>query len=280
MIFSFQRLSQSPLIVGFVFVAESAHDPQQWRGSIVPVRFHWSTCHRAVSQMTMKCDVYIRKGLYANVVSQTVRCSITVLLSRSFTNKVLAQLGLLSHWKETTVCRNVSLFFFIVMHVVANLHVFNGYGYFYVRLYCTCLGFQANIVEQYVLLSVSQHIFVGLKRTRDQKSTRRLQGVRLFLCTLVLYRPWIPGEHRRGICAVECVTAHLRGFEEVSRSEVVFWINEWSIESGYTCLMLLTFMPIHLSSSASQIMSTLMSMHFCTVQALDSRRTSSRNMCR
>ena len=98
--------------------------------------------------------------------------------------------------------------------------------------------------------------------------------------------PWIPGEHRRGICAVECVTAHgLRGFEEVgfeevSRSEVVFWINEWSIESGYTCLMLLTFMTIHLFSSASQIMSTVISMHFCTVQALDSRRTSSRNMCR
>ena len=30
--------------------------------------------------------------------------------------------------------------------------VFNGYSYFYVRLYCTCLGFQANIVEEYVLL--------------------------------------------------------------------------------------------------------------------------------
>ena len=30
------------------------------------------------------------------------------------------------------------------------------------------------------------------------------------------------------ICAVECVTGHLRGFEEDSRSEVVFWIEEWS----------------------------------------------------
>ena len=53
---------------------------------------------------------------------------------------------------------------------------------------------------------------------------RRLQRVRLFLRSLVLYRPWIPGEHRRGTCAVECVAAHLRGFEEDSRSEVVFWI--------------------------------------------------------
>ena len=46
---------------------------------------------------------------------------------------------------------------------------FNGYGYFYVRVYCTCLGFQANIVEEHVLLSALQHIFAGLKRTRDQK---------------------------------------------------------------------------------------------------------------
>ena len=28
---------------------------------------------------------------------------------------------------------------------------FNGYGYFYVRLYWTGFGFQANIVEEYVL---------------------------------------------------------------------------------------------------------------------------------
>ena len=61
-----------------------------------------------------------------------------------------------------------SLFFFIVVHVVGNLHMFkgpddfNGYGYFYVRLYC-----------------------IGC---------------------------WIPGEHRQGICAVECVTTRLRGF--------------------------------------------------------------------
>ena len=64
------------------------------------------------------------------------------------------------------------------------------------------------------------------------QGTRRLPRVRLFPRSFVLYRPWIPGEHRRGICAVECVTAHLRGFEEDSRSEVVFWIDEWSIEFG------------------------------------------------
>ena len=77
---------------------------------------------------------------------------------------------------------------------------------------------------------------MGLKRTRDQKST----------CTFVQYRPWIPGGLRRGTCAVECVAAHLRGFEEVSRLEVVFCIVEWSFEFGYHWLMLLMFLTTHL----------------------------------
>ena len=76
-----------------------------------------------------------------------------------------------------------------------------------------------------MLLSALRHIFAP---------TRRLQRVRLFLCSFVLYIPWIPGEHRREICAVERVTAHFRGFEEDSRSEVVFWIDEWLIEFGFT----------------------------------------------
>ena len=40
-----------------------------------------------------------------------------------------------------------------------------GYGYFYVCFYCTGLCFQANIVEEGVMLSALFHIFVGLKRT-------------------------------------------------------------------------------------------------------------------
>merc|ERR1712176_1236513 len=46
---------------------------------------------------------------------------------------------------------------------------FNGYGYFYVRLYWTGFGLPANIVEEYILLSVLLHAFVGLKRTYDMK---------------------------------------------------------------------------------------------------------------
>ena len=59
--------------------------------------------------------------------------------------------------------------------------VFNGYGYFFVRLFCTGLGSQANIVEEYVLLSALQHIFADLKRTRDQKLSSGLMSGQLSL---------------------------------------------------------------------------------------------------
>jgi len=69
----------------------------------------------------------------------------------------------------------ILLILFIVIHAVGNLHVFmgpddfNGYGYFYVRLYWTGFGLPANIVEEYILLSVLLHVLVGLKRTWDMK---------------------------------------------------------------------------------------------------------------
>ena len=69
----------------------------------------------------------------------------------------------------------ILLILFIVIHAVGNLHVFkgpddfNGYGYFYVRLYWTGFGLPANIVEEYILLSVLLHVIVGLKRTWDMK---------------------------------------------------------------------------------------------------------------
>eukprot|EP00929_Paragymnodinium_shiwhaense_P096100 TRINITY_DN575_c0_g2_i2.p1 TRINITY_DN575_c0_g2~~TRINITY_DN575_c0_g2_i2.p1 ORF type:complete len:232 (-),score=76.58 TRINITY_DN575_c0_g2_i2:171-842(-) len=46
---------------------------------------------------------------------------------------------------------------------------FNGYGYFYVRLYWTGFGLPANIVEEYIALSVLLHVVVALKRTWDMK---------------------------------------------------------------------------------------------------------------
>merc|ERR1712190_198473 len=69
----------------------------------------------------------------------------------------------------------ILLILFIVIHAVGNLHVFagpddfNGYGYFYVRLYWAGFGLPANVVEEYILLSIVLHIIVGLKRTWDMK---------------------------------------------------------------------------------------------------------------
>merc|ERR1719377_185157 len=65
------------------------------------------------------------------------------------------------------------LIVFQIIHAVGNLHVFlgpddfNGYGYFYVRLYWTGFGLPANIVEEYVLLAALLHVFVAIKRTWD-----------------------------------------------------------------------------------------------------------------
>merc|ERR1719473_1938777 len=65
------------------------------------------------------------------------------------------------------------LIFFMVVHAIGNLHVFlgpddfNGYGYFYVRLYWSGFGFDANIVEEYVLICAVMHVFIALKRTYD-----------------------------------------------------------------------------------------------------------------
>merc|ERR1712190_391294 len=79
----------------------------------------------------------------------------------------------------------IFLLIFLIIHAVGNLHVFkgpddfNGYGYFYVRLYWTGFGLPANIVEEYILLSIMLHIMVGLKRTWDMKLTLiKSQGVR------------------------------------------------------------------------------------------------------
>merc|ERR550514_317646 len=74
------------------------------------------------------------------------------------------------------------LIFFMVVHAIGNLHVFlgaddfNGYGYFYVRLYWSGFGFDANIVEEYVLLCAVMHVFIALKRTYDITSTYPLKS--------------------------------------------------------------------------------------------------------
>jgi len=77
----------------------------------------------------------------------------------------------------------ILLVLFMVIHGVGNLHVFmgpddfNGYGYFYVRLYWTGFGLPANIVEEYILLSALLHMFVGVKRSLDKKGMIKTAGM-------------------------------------------------------------------------------------------------------
>merc|ERR1712048_993396 len=79
------------------------------------------------------------------------------------------------------------LFVFIIIHAVGNLHVFlgpddfNGYGYFYVRLYWTGFGAPANIVEEYVLLCALLHVGVALKRTLDMSLSMPVSSGKLNL---------------------------------------------------------------------------------------------------
>ena len=103
---------------------------------------------------------------------------------------------------------------------------FNGYGYFYVSLNCTGLGFQANIVEEYGLLSALQHIFAGLKRTRDQKLSSGLMSGQLNLAIT-------------GLMLLTFMTIHLlhalrlprwpRGFLQVSAFRTVYFLPESSM---------------------------------------------------
>merc|ERR1719218_352485 len=84
----------------------------------------------------------------------------------------------------------ILLVLFMVIHGVGNLHVFmgpddfNGYGYFYVRLYWTGFGLPANIVEEYILLSAALHIFMGLIKTWDKKAMVAKQSCGQAMSTL------------------------------------------------------------------------------------------------
>ena len=62
----------------------------------------------------------------------------------------------------------------------AQVHPFSGYT---VRLHWTGFRFQANIVEEYVLLSALLLILVGLKRTWDRKLSSGLMSSQLILAT-------------------------------------------------------------------------------------------------
>jgi predicted heme/steroid binding protein len=95
-----------------------------------------------------------------------IECGKTIFVNKNFK---------ISNDRVGLTSSAILLILFMVIHAVGNLHVFlgpddfNGYGYFYVRLYWTGFGLPANIVEEYILLSALLHVFVALKRTWDMK---------------------------------------------------------------------------------------------------------------
>jgi len=97
------------------------------------------------------------------------------------------------------------LFVFIIIHAIGNLHVFlgpndfNGYGYFYVRLYPTGFGLPANIVEIYVALCALLHVLVALKRTWDISINYKVSDGKLNLAI-------------SGICLLTFMLIHLFQF--------------------------------------------------------------------
>merc|ERR1719240_1152159 len=107
--------------------------------------------------------------------------------------------------REAVTRSAMFLIVFQVIHAVGNLHVFlgpddfNGYGYFYVRLYWTGFGLSANIVEEYIMLSILLHVFVGLKRTWDMKLTMGIKSGQLNLAIT-------------GLCLLAFMTIHLFQF--------------------------------------------------------------------
>ena len=77
----------------------------------------------------------------------------------------------------------------------------------------------------------------------NAKGPDDFNGQRLFPRSFVLYRPWISGEHRRGICAVECVTA---GLERTRDQKLSSGLMSGQLSLAITGLMLLMFLTIHL----------------------------------
>merc|ERR1712127_1161368 len=112
------------------------------------------------------------------ILAIVIECAKTIFVNKNFK---------ISNDRVGLTRSAILLILFMVIHAVGNLHVFlgpddfNGYGYFYVRLYWTGFGLPANIVEEYILLGVLLHVFVALKRTWDINLNAGIMSCRLNL---------------------------------------------------------------------------------------------------
>jgi len=141
------------------------------------------------------------------------------------------------------------LFVFLIIHAVGNLHVFlgpddfNGYGYFYVRLYWSGFGLEANIVEEYVALCALLHVIVALKRTYDisinytiasGKLNLAISGITLLsFMTVHLFQYRFGVTHPYAICPPPyLVNLHLQDILDPASPINLFWEPDCKFEDA------------------------------------------------
>jgi len=140
------------------------------------------------------------------------------------------------------------LFVFIIIHAIGNLHVFlgpndfNGYGYFYVRLYWTGFGLPANIVEIYVALGALLHVMVALKRTWDLKLKSTpvtgdlnliVSGICLLTFMTIHLFQFRFGETRAFKLCPPPYLINLAGVFDLDHFLSLFWISDCPVDSPY-----------------------------------------------
>jgi hypothetical protein len=141
------------------------------------------------------------------------------------------------------------LFVFLIIHAIGNLHVFlgpddfNGYGYFYVRLYWSGFGLEANIVEEYVALCALLHVVVALKRTYDisinytiasGKLNLAISGVTLLsFMTVHLFQYRFGVTHAYALCPPPyLVNLHLQTILNPGHPINLFWLPDCKFEEA------------------------------------------------
>jgi len=141
------------------------------------------------------------------------------------------------------------LFVFIIIHAVGNLHVFlgpddfNGYGYFYVRLYWSGFGLEANIVEEYVALCALLHVTVALKRTYEGSISMPMNSGKLNLAfsgitllmfmTVHLFQFRFGVTHPYAVCTPPyLINLHLQDILAPDHPINLFWIPGCKLEDA------------------------------------------------
>lgn len=138
------------------------------KGDAIP-NFHYWGDWREIAKDENPGVLIINPGAWVRSIVSMVIAFVLEIVKTIFTVKNFKFTG-----DRTGLTRSaVFIIFFMVVHAIGNLHVFggpddfNGYGYFYVRLYWTGFGLEANIVEEYVALCAVLHVLVATKRVWD-----------------------------------------------------------------------------------------------------------------